>query len=234
MPVHTLPRGAPSHDADTSIRSLLSLKEAIVLAGVDEKPVRKDIEGGILGENSIHRDADGRICTDWDTVFLIAAVYGNKNLSSNMRKTAVSRIEDMQGKSLEPNWWKYASDFRKYERVDNMEHRSIPIDKYVTLDLSAACHSAVPRVGLYAYGLTRIHEREDILGGEAVFENSRLPVTHVGKMIESGETVDNIIEDYPYLNEDDVRFSALYYRAHPATGRPRKGGDVDDVSPDSR
>jgi uncharacterized protein (DUF433 family) len=233
MSVHTLPMSTSSRDTDTSVRSHLSLKEAIVLAGVEEKPVRKDIEAGILGERSIYRDAGGRICTDWDTVFLIAAVYGNKDLSSSMRKTVVSRIEDMRGKSLEPNWWKSALDFRQYERANNMEQRSIPIDKYVTLDLSAACHSAATRVGLYAYGLTRIHERDDILGGEAVFKNSRLPVTHVGKMIESGETAENIIEDYPYLNEDDVRFSALYYRAHPATGRPRKGGDVDAVSPDS-
>lgn len=233
MSVHSLPMDAPSRDADASIRTHLSLKEAIVLAGVAEKPVRKDIEGGILGETSIHRVAGGRICTDWDTVFLIAAVYGNRDLSSNMRKTAVSRIEDMRRKSLEPIWWKSALDFRNHEHVQNMERQSIQIDRYVILDLSSACHNAVPRVGLYAYGLARIREQDDILGGEAVFENSRLPVTHVGKMIESGETVENIIEDYPYLNEDDVRFSSLYYRAHPATGRPRKSGDADAVSPDS-
>jgi len=233
MSVHTLPTPIPAHDAANGVRGRLSLKEAVILADVEEKPVRKDIESGILSETSIHRVAGGRLCVEWDSVFLIASVYGNKHLSSDMRKIAISRIDDMRRNSVEPNWWKRPQDFTNFECSDKMERKSIPIDRYVTLDLFTACHNVVPRVGLYTYGLTRIEERDDILGGEAVFNNSRLPVTHVGKMLESGETIENIVEDYPYLNDDDVRFSSLYYRAHPATGRPRKSGDADDVSPDA-
>lgn len=82
-------------------------------------------------------------------------------------------------------------------------------------------HSVSPRLNVYYLGLSRVEERHDVLGGEAVFRDSRLSVMHVGKMIESGEAVANILEDYPYLNEDDVRFASLYFRAHPAVGRPR-------------
>jgi uncharacterized protein (DUF433 family) len=233
MSVHTLPTPIPANDAVSGLRGRLSLREAIVLADVEEKPVRKDIETGVLTEPSIHRVAGGRLCMEWDTVFVIAAVYGNRHLSIEMRKIAIGTIDDMRRNSSEPNWWKSPLDFTGLESFPDMDRKSISIDKYVSLDLFTACHNVVPRLRLYAYGLTRIEERDDILGGEAVFKNSRLPVTHVGKMIESGETVENIIEDYPYLNEDDIRFSSLYYRAHPPTGRPRKRGDADDVSPDS-
>jgi uncharacterized protein (DUF433 family) len=50
----------------------------------------------------------------------------------------------------------------------------------------------------------------DIMCGEAVFPNSRLSVSHVGRMRKRGAPVTEILEDYPYLNEQDVRFAAEY------------------------
>jgi uncharacterized protein (DUF433 family) len=233
MSVLTLRAPTASQDANTGIRFLLSLKEAVVLADVQEKPVRKDIEVGILDEPSIHRAAGGRLYVNWDTVFVIAAVYGNRLLSSELRKVAISQIEHLNHNSINPSG-KHSSFLKDHISIYKKASNHIKIDKFASIDLSAAWQGVIPRVELYAYGLTRIHERDEILGGEAVFKNSRLPVTHVGKMVESGETAKNIVEDYPYLNDDDVRFSSLYYRAHPTTGRPRKGGDADVVSPDSR
>jgi uncharacterized protein (DUF433 family) len=147
-----------------------------------------------------------------------------------MRKIAINRIGEMYKKSAEPDWWNKPLDFANFENFYTLSSKSIDIGRFVTLDLFTACHNVFPRVMLYIDGLKRIQERNDILGGEAVFSNSRLPVTHVGKMLESGENVANIIEDYPYLNEHDVKFAALYYKSHPMTGRPRKMGGEDGVS----
>jgi uncharacterized protein (DUF433 family) len=63
--------------------------------------------------------------------------------------------------------------------------------------------------------------RDEILGGEPVFPKSRLAVRHVGGLIERGESAEAIIEDYPYLDEQDLKFAALYSRAYPRVGRPR-------------
>jgi uncharacterized protein (DUF433 family) len=111
---------------------------------------------------------------------------------------------------------------------------SVDIDRYLSLNIKSVLHRVSPRLNLYRDGLYRIEERDDVLGGEAVFRGSRLSVLHVGKMIDAGESVSNILEDYPYLNEDDVRFASLYYRAHPAPGRPRASGEVDHAEIDAR
>ena len=208
-----------------------------MLADVPEKTVRKDVELGILTTPNLCRLGDGRLSFGWDRVFTLAAVYGNRLLNPEMRKVAIFKIEDMCKKSIEPNWWANSKTYVKFTRHNMIpECRNINIDRYVILDLFTACHNAISRVDLYAYGLGRVEEKDDILGGEAVFERSRLPVRHVGKMVEGGESMENILEDYPYLNEDDVRFASLYFRAHPTSGRPRKDGDLDDtrIPPDAR
>jgi len=67
----------------------------------------------------------------------------------------------------------------------------------------------------------RLLIRNDILGGEPVFPGSRLAVRHVGLMAERGESTKNILEDYPYITDQDVAFARLFARAYPRAGRPR-------------
>jgi len=74
-----------------------------------------------------------------------------------------------------------------------------------------------------AHGLERVEEADTVLGGAAVFRDTRISVLHIGKMSERGVPTAEILEDYPKLTEDDVRFAKLYYRARPPVGRPRDG-----------
>jgi uncharacterized protein (DUF433 family) len=52
--------------------------------------------------------------------------------------------------------------------------------------------------------------RDDILGGEPVFPNSRLAVRHVGEMARRGASVEEIVADYPYLSRKDVEFAMRF------------------------
>jgi uncharacterized protein (DUF433 family) len=61
------------------------------------------------------------------------------------------------------------------------------------------------------------------MDGQIVFPNSRLSVQHIGKIIERGELIQVIQEDYPYLSELDLKFAPLYVKAYPVIGRPKKG-----------
>jgi uncharacterized protein (DUF433 family) len=58
----------------------------------------------------------------------------------------------------------------------------------------------------------RAERDDDVLGGAAVFEGTRLSVAHIGKMAEAGESIDNILENYPNLTEGDVKFARLYFK----------------------
>ena len=215
-------------------RNLLSLKEVVTLAGVPEKRVRKDIETGVLAEPRVIRLSDARLAFGWHYVVFVAAVYGNDHLNGRLRKLALSKLDQLapslwlmcEDDEAEPPAW-HCGSVRAATKRESCEHWHIDIDHYVSLNLNRVLHNVVPRMSVYSTGLSRSEERDDILGGEAVFRDTRLSVAHVGKMVESGERVSNILEDYPYLNEDDVRFAHLYYRAHPTVGRPRASGEGD-------
>jgi uncharacterized protein (DUF433 family) len=107
------------------------------------------------------------------------------------------------------------------------------LDSYVYLDFNKVWRDLTPRVDLYAKGLSRVDEKLNIFSGDAVFKNTRLPVRHIGKLAASGERLESILEDYPYLGADDVNFAVLYHEAHPAVGRPRAhlGDRADKISP---
>jgi uncharacterized protein (DUF433 family) len=68
-------------------------------------------------------------------------------------------------------------------------------------------------MNLYAYGLSRVEENHAVLGGAAVFRDTRISVRHIGKMTDRGVSMKDILEDYPSLAENDVEFAKLYYRA---------------------
>lgn len=63
----------------------------------------------------------------------------------------------------------------------------------------------------------------NIMGGQTVFPNSRLSVQHIGKIIDRGELLQVIQEDYLDLSKADLNFAPLYVKAYPVMGRPKKG-----------
>jgi len=63
----------------------------------------------------------------------------------------------------------------------------------------------------------------NIMGGQTVFPNHRLSVHRIGKLIERGESIQTIQEDYPYLSELDLKFAPIYTKAYPVMGRPKQG-----------
>ena len=145
---------------------------------------------------------------------MVAAVYHNMALNGRLRKLAFEKIYGLNCE-LSPPLFHWAG-------VTALEKcRMVKLDKYLSLDLHSVCQDVRPRVDLYASGLARIEEKDGVLGGDAVFKGTRLPVLHVGKMFDRGEIMGDIRADYPYLTEDDVKFAQIYYRAHPIAGRPR-------------
>jgi len=208
--------------SQSAARALLSLGEAVVLADVSEKRVRKDIETGVLP--SIVRLEDARLCFQWADVFTLAAVYRHSHLSRRWRKLALEKVECVSGKNA-PLFLPCANRTTEWHRVAataTWHSLTVTLEGYLTLDLGRACEDVKPRVDLYAEGLSRIEEKESVLGGDAVFKDTRLSVCHVGKMYDGGETAENIINDYPNLSKNDIKFAQLYYLAHPPVGRPRK------------
>ena len=65
-----------------------------------------------------------------------------------------------------------------------------------------------------------IHSDPDILGGTPVIRGTRITVYSVLGRLEGGDTVDDLVEDYPDIDRRAFETAALYARSHPLRGRP--------------
>ena len=58
--------------------------------------------------------------------------------------------------------------------------------------------------------LKRITVRADVFGGKPIIRDMRIAVEHVLANLASGETAERILEDYPFLEPDDIRACLLF------------------------
>jgi uncharacterized protein (DUF433 family) len=220
----------PRAPAD-EIRAMLSLRETTLLAGVSETRVRKDIETGVL----LPIKAEDRLLFRWADAYILAAVYRGNLLSGTLRRKALEELEGLLEPACRRRFYALldvealiaAKCMRQWPGRFFACSNRLELESYLFIDVARVVKDVAPRVDLYAEGLSRIEEREGLLGGEAVYRNTRLSVRHIGKMRDGGESIENIVGDYPYLHRNDIEFAQLYYKAHPLVGRPSAPGEVD-------
>lgn len=95
--------------------------------------------------------------------------------------------------------------------------------KFFVLQLNSISQELSELISQFNEWKSHLVTDPNIMGGHTVFPNSRLSVHHIGKIIERGESIQAIQEDYPYLSELDLKFSPLYAKAYPVMGRPKQG-----------
>jgi uncharacterized protein (DUF433 family) len=60
--------------------------------------------------------------------------------------------------------------------------------------------------------LKRITVNPAIFGGKPIIRGRRLAVEHVLGMLAAGATPESLLEDYPFLEADDIRACLVYAR----------------------
>lgn len=186
-----------------------SLKEAAVLADVSEKTIRHELARDIAtpGRRRVGRAVRRRL--DVNDIFylqLVAelpvslAVEDRRNLYA-----MVARRLRSKGR------WRRAGDRLKLIGAVAVE-----------IDASDLRLRLAERLRLYRRGLGRVVSRPDVIGGEPVFEGTRIPIRHVGQLARRGIPELEILDDYPSLTSEDVAFARLYVELPPDPGRPRK------------
>lgn len=63
---------------------------------------------------------------------------------------------------------------------------------------------------------------ETVLSGTPCIVGTRIPVHDIADMLANGDSLDAIVEAFPQLNEECINLAALYARAYPRRGRPRR------------
>ena len=76
------------------------------------------------------------------------------------------------------------------------------------------------RLALYDRARLIIVSNPAIMGGMPTIQGSRITAQSILGRLESGDSVQSVIEDYPFLDRDAVEAAALYAKANPPRGRP--------------
>jgi uncharacterized protein (DUF433 family) len=186
-----------------------SLKEAAVLADISEKSIRHELAREIATPERRHVGASVRRRLDERDILylnLLAALPVALDVADRRDLYAmIARRLPARGR------WR-----RKGDRLTLTGTVSVEIDA------SELRRRLAARLRLYRRGRARLVARSDLVGGEPVFEGTRVPVRHVGLLARKGVPIGEILEDYPALDENDIAFARLFADLRPDPGRPRK------------
>jgi uncharacterized protein (DUF433 family) len=175
---------------------LLTRNEAAQLSGASMATVNKAIEQGVLATRAIGRASliDAR---DIAALVLFAGIsFGlpvkDKRRLSGWLRTAPLGAEQMLGPGVV---------VRKTEDLDK----------------------AARRATRYAELKQRFYEKNpDRQGGEPVIRGTRVPIRGLAKQIENGVSMEELTQDYDYLEPEAFEFAVLWAKANPRRGRPTK------------
>jgi uncharacterized protein (DUF433 family) len=176
----------------------LSPAEVSALLGIPERRVRKEIEHGLLPS---------------PPVGFQAAVY----------LWVVHSLNDLEP-SVE---WRRSLLTSIRNHLVHAPLSSIPKELELVHGVSLHLRSLVEEVWELVSSFSRWRDRRvaidpAVLGGEPVFRGTRLAVRRVAEAAERPAAVKEMLEDYPYLKDEDVEFARRFARAYPRVGRPRE------------
>jgi uncharacterized protein (DUF433 family) len=77
-------------------------------------------------------------------------------------------------------------------------------------------------VATYRWGKDRVVSSPDVLSGEPVFRDTRIPLEHVAALFRKNVPEHEIAEDFPSLDEKDLAYARLAARFGQPPGRPKK------------
>lgn len=92
----------------------------------------------------------------------------------------------------------------------------------ISLDPEGAWEEMTERLAETTAARFAVVSDPEIRGGEPVVRGTRIPVHLLQDLAAQGATPDELLADYPSLDEQRLRLALLYAKNHPRAGRPRK------------
>jgi uncharacterized protein (DUF433 family) len=99
----------------------------------------------------------------------------------------------------------------------------IPVTRTIFIRVTPELVEVVKRGEEYLQRRDRYIERNpEIKGGVPVIRGTRLGVYAVASRVSAGDTIEDLVEDYPNVPREAFETALLYARAHPRRGRPSR------------
>jgi uncharacterized protein (DUF433 family) len=181
---------------------LFSRREAALLAGVPLKTVDKALEEKVV---KARRSRSAGTFLDADDVMALA-VIGRTGLA--LRSQAKRKIR---------RWLQEAQPYVSAKKPE------LQLSDMVVIRLDPAFRDAFKQLNSYREGRERfIESNPEIRQGEPVIADTRLPIRAVAERVKGGETINDLIEDYPKIPRRAFEAALIYAQTHPRRGRPAR------------
>lgn len=100
------------------------------------------------------------------------------------------------------------------------ERGELSIGNLVRIDADRALADVRRRLRLYEHSRRMIVSDPEIMGGTPTIKGTRITAQALLGRIESGDSVESIVADYPKLDAEMIEAAVLYAKANPPRGRP--------------
>ena len=180
------------------------MKVAALLGDVPEKRIRRD-----LSEARVRRGGAKKGFTLHETLYFA--------LSEHSPLGALPR-------RLKLDMWRALTSRERVGGAVRWKDKTLRIEGRVpaTVEASALVEELTRRYAAWRRGLRRVEEDPHTLSGALRFKRTRVGVEHVGRLVNRGTPIAELLEDFPALSEDDLVFASLYVKLGRGPGRPRK------------
>ena len=181
----------------------LTIRETAALSGVSLATIEKSVEARVLrpvpGPSRV-RGGSMRYLP------LLAVVY--------FQVLKAARLTDLPLRHKRSIWARMA-------QLDSMKLEIIEFTPGAMLDLERLAADSLREAERYRRDRDRyIASDPDILGGTPVIAGTRVSVYSILGRLQDGDTVDDILLDYPEIPREAIEAAELYAKAHPLRGRP--------------
>ncbi len=186
-----------------SITADLTIRETAALSGVPTAAVEKAIEASVLRTVS----APARLRGGATRYLPIRAVVYFHSLKA-------ANLIDLPLRHKRAIWTHLI-------RLEPMRLGTIEFTRGAMLDLERLAADSLRNAERYREARDRyITSDVDILGGTPIIAGTRLTVYAILGRLQDGDTVDDLMADYPELSREAFTAAELYAKTHPLRGRP--------------
>lgn len=196
----------------TSDKTDLSVREAAGLIGTSPRQLRNEFQR-VLSVFAAVKGQARRRRLDFSEFMYFGAIEWLKDEGVELQPELRSKLYDIlrQPHPTAVGPW----------MIDNTALRlkgRVPVE----ISLRELREELSRRLEKYRKGEALVITKPDILGGEPVFKNTRIPVSHVVAMFRNGVPKAEVHEDYPQLAEEAIAYARLKAVMGDGPGRPRK------------
>lgn len=188
--------------------------EAAFIAGITDRDVNRLIDEQILPE-TLYEKNEGRRFRKLSCAFANFYFSTDKDFSRTLRQNIITNV------------WGKMRERADQEKILSLTFKIDPADWKVEppfgrVDFVRYLIETQQRARLVDRALEEIVIDSEILAGEPVFKNTRIPIWNIAGSIDANISVKQILREYPSLTQEKIELACVYAKVHPRRGRPRK------------